>query len=91
MYIRPQIDISKHLIGRNFNHRSGIYLSPIKVTINNRKGNNSAYHQTREIHVRSVRIDYCRKEAEIQYDIPRSHTEGCASAGPIPYNTEDLS
>ena len=54
----------RYLVGGNFYHWSRIHLSRIKVIVNGSEDHNSACHQTAEIHMRSVRINHLREEAE---------------------------
>ncbi len=88
MYICTQVHSLRNLIWRNFNHGSSIYLPRIKIIINDGEDDNSACHQTSEIHVRSVWIYHCRKEAKSEHDDTIPHPEGIKEDAPDTRNAE---
>ena len=73
----------RQLIRRNLHHRTRIHLPRIKIIIRHRKNHHRPRHQTAEIHVRRVRIDHLRKEAE------NKHDDAVADAEAIQKNAPD--
>ena len=58
----------RQLIRSDFNHGSRIHFSRVKVVIRHRKDHHRPRHQAAKVHMRRVRIDDLRKEAEDEDD-----------------------
>lgn len=84
---KPRQDfLLRYLIGGNLHNWSGIHLSRINVIVNDSKDHYSTCHQTAEVHMRSIRIDHLREEAENEDNDAIPNTESIEEDAPYPGN-----
>lgn len=77
----------RKLIGCDFNHGSSIHFSCIKIIIRDSKDHDSARHKAAEVHMRSIRVDHLRKEAEDEDNDTVTDAKGVEEDAP---NTGDV-
>ena len=75
------------LIRCDLHHRAGINLPGVEVIVGDSKDHDSPRHETAEIHMRSIGVDHCRKEAEDENNDAVTDREGIKEDAP---NTRDV-
>ena len=82
-----QLHCLRQLVWCDLHHRASIHLPGVEKIVGDSKDHNSARHETAEIHMRSIRVDHCRKEAEDENDDAVTDREGIEEDAP---NTRDV-
>ena len=83
---KPPDCLLSYLVGGDLHNWSRVHLSRIKIVVNDSKDHNSACHQAAEIHMRSVRINRLRKEAEYEDNDAIPNTKSIEKDAPDPRN-----
>lgn len=66
----------RQLVWCDFHDRAGIHLPGVEKIVSDSKYHDSPRHETAEVHMRSIRVDHCRKEAEDENDDAVTDREG---------------
>lgn len=82
-----QVHRLRYLIRCDFNHRSSIFFSRINEIVGKSKKHDGTSHQAAKVHMRRIRVDCLRKEAEDEDNNTITNAKGIQKDAP---NTGDM-